>query len=117
MALDPQLTSLIVPPDEIARIEEVLNRLVEETGGNHALLLDKSGQVIACHGDASRQDTTALGALIGFARRAREKGGDLKLAHLPAKIFNIVDLLGFNKILDVCDSVKDAEARFQTAGS
>lgn len=64
MALDPQLTSMVVPPDEIARIEEILSRLVEETGGNHALLLDKSGQVIASHGDANRQDTTALGALI-----------------------------------------------------
>src|SRR4028118_592238 len=64
MARDPQLTSLIVPPDETVHIEEVLNRLVEETGGNHALLLDSGGQVIAAHGDANRQDTTALGALI-----------------------------------------------------
>lgn len=64
MALDPQLTSLVVPVEELTRIEDVLSRLVEETNGNHALLLDKSGQVIASHGDANRQDTTALGALI-----------------------------------------------------
>ncbi len=64
MALDPQLTSMVVPPEEVAHIEEILSRLVEETGGNHSLLLDKSGQVIASHGDANRQDTTALGALI-----------------------------------------------------
>ncbi len=64
MAFDPQLTSMIVPPDEVARIEDVLSRLVDETGGNHALLLDKSGQVIAAQGDTNRQDTTALGALI-----------------------------------------------------
>ncbi len=64
MAYDSQLTSMIVPPDEVAKIEDVLGRLVDETGGNHALLLDKSGQVIAAHGDGSRQDTTALGALI-----------------------------------------------------
>ncbi len=64
MALDPQLTSMIVPPEEVARIEDVLRRLIEETGGNHALLLDKSGQVIAANGDTNRQDTTALGALI-----------------------------------------------------
>ena len=64
MALDPQLTSMIVPAAEVARIEDVLSRLAEETGGNHTLLLDKSGQVIASHGEATRQDTTALGALI-----------------------------------------------------
>lgn len=64
MAFDPQLSSMIVPPDEVARIEDVLRRLIEETAGNHALLLDKSGQVIAAQGDTNRQDTTALGALI-----------------------------------------------------
>ena len=37
---------------------------MEDTGGNYALLLDKSGQVIASNGDGNRQDTTALGALI-----------------------------------------------------
>jgi predicted regulator of Ras-like GTPase activity (Roadblock/LC7/MglB family) len=62
--MDPQLTSQIVPSEETARIEECMARLVEDTGGNCALLLDKSGQVIAAQGDGSRQDITALGALI-----------------------------------------------------
>lgn len=62
--MDPQLTSQIVPVEEVAQIEECLAHLVEDTGGNNALLLDKSGQVIAAQGDSSRQDITALGALI-----------------------------------------------------
>lgn len=62
--MDPQLTSLIVPTEEITQIEECLNHLVEDTGGNYALLLDKSGQVIASQGDGNHQDITALGALI-----------------------------------------------------
>lgn len=62
--MDPQLTSLIVPTEEIAQIEECMNHLVEDTGGNYALLLDKSGQVIASQGDGNHQDITALGALI-----------------------------------------------------
>ena len=62
--MDPQLTSVIVPTEEVAQIEECLAHLVEDTQGNHALLLDKSGQVIASQGDSSRQDVTALGALI-----------------------------------------------------
>lgn len=71
--MDPQLTSQIVPAEEIAQIEECLTQLVEDTGGNHALLLDKSGQVVAAHGDSSRQDTTALGALIaGVFASSRE---------------------------------------------
>ncbi|MEM8530805.1 MAG: roadblock/LC7 domain-containing protein [Chloroflexota bacterium] len=71
--MDPQLTSQIVPAAEIAQIEDSLAQLVEDTGGNHALLLDKSGQVVASHGDGSRQDITALGALIaGVFASSRE---------------------------------------------
>ncbi|ABQ88635.1 Roadblock/LC7 family protein [Roseiflexus sp. RS-1] len=62
--MDPQLTSQIVPAEEIKVIEECLVRLAEDTGGNYVLLLDKSGQVITAQGDAARQDITALGALI-----------------------------------------------------
>jgi predicted regulator of Ras-like GTPase activity (Roadblock/LC7/MglB family) len=62
--MDPQLTSLVVPAEELAAVEECLQRLVEDTGGNYALLLDKSGQVISSQGDGNRQDITALGALI-----------------------------------------------------
>ncbi len=62
--MDPQLTSLIVPSEELTKVEECLNHLVEDTGGNYALLLDKSGQVISSQGDGDRQDITALGALI-----------------------------------------------------
>jgi len=61
--MDPQLTSLIVPTEEVMQIEECLMHLVEDTGGSHALLLDKSGQVITSQGDGN-QDVTALGALI-----------------------------------------------------
>jgi predicted regulator of Ras-like GTPase activity (Roadblock/LC7/MglB family) len=71
--MDPQLTSQIVPSEEIVHIESCLSTLVEDTGGNHALLLDKSGQVIASHGDGSRQDMTAMGALIaGVFASSRE---------------------------------------------
>lgn len=87
------------------KLESVLGQLWES--GKHRVVLDCSGLEYV--------SSAALGALIGFARRAREKGGDLKLAHLPPKIFNIVELLGFNKILDVCETVKDAEARFLAA--
>ncbi|HEU5014685.1 MAG TPA: roadblock/LC7 domain-containing protein [Roseiflexaceae bacterium] len=62
--MDPQLTSQIVPTEEVASIEECLARLVEDTGATNALLLDKSGQVIAAQGDSNRNDITALGALI-----------------------------------------------------
>ena len=56
--------------------------------------------------------SAALGALIGFARRARESGGDLKLAQLSDKILTIVELLGFHKVLKIHPDVQAAVEEF-----
>ena len=56
--------------------------------------------------------SAALGAFIGFARASRETGGDLKLVNLSPKINNIVELLGFHKILEIHKTVEQAVARF-----
>lgn len=56
--------------------------------------------------------SAALGALIGFARRARENDGDLKLARLSPKILNIVELLGFHKILEIYPDIEAAADAF-----
>lgn len=61
-------------------------------------------------------NSAALGALIGFARRARESGGDLKLAGLSPKVMNIIEMLGFDKILHILPDVDQAVARFSTPG-
>jgi len=68
--------------------------------------------------DCSRLDyisSAALGALIGFARRARESSGDLKLTKLSPKIYNIVELLGFHKILEIYADTEEAAKEFAQA--
>ncbi len=57
--------------------------------------------------------SAALGALIGFARRARERHGDLRLSGVSPKIQSIVELLGFHKILEILPDVETAAARFE----
>ncbi len=54
--------------------------------------------------------SVALGALIGFTRKARENGGNMKLANMSEKIFNIVELLGFHRILDIHETTEEAAA-------
>lgn len=77
--MDPQLTSLIVSERETNAIEECLERLVDDTGANYSMLLDKSGQVVAAQGDTARQDITALGALLaGTFASSREVARLLK---------------------------------------
>lgn len=57
-------------------------------------------------------NSAALGALIGHARRAREQGGDLKLTALTPKIAGIVELLGFDRILQTFGDEEQAVADF-----
>lgn len=75
-----QLTNLVVAEDELGNIVRTLGRLALDTGATHTLLLDKSGQTIAAHGDQAQQggqsagkggpgqrDMVALGALLAGA--------------------------------------------------
>lgn len=84
------------------RLETVLNQLRENS---------RNRVVLDCEG-LDYISSAALGALIGFARRAREQNGDLKLAKLSTKIYNIVELLGFHKILEIHTEVDQAVSSF-----
>jgi anti-anti-sigma factor len=57
--------------------------------------------------------SAGLGALVGFAKQARDKQGDLKLLNVPQRIFKIIELLGFTKVLSVHPSEADALAGFK----
>ena len=72
---------------------------------------DRNRVILDCTG-LDYVSSAALGALIGFARRARENNGDLKLVKLSPKIFNIVELLGFHKILEIHKEMEGATESF-----
>ena len=56
--------------------------------------------------------SAGLGALIGFAKEAREHGGDVKLLNVPERIYKIIELLGFTKVLQVHDTPEKALTSF-----
>ncbi len=85
------------------RLEATLNQLREK----------KRQRVILDCGSLEYISSAALGVLIGFARRARENNGDLKMAHLSKKIFTVVELLGFHKILEICETTDQAVKKFK----
>ncbi len=87
------------------RLETALNHL-RETGRHKIVLHCASLDYV---------NSAALGALIGFARKSREQGGDLKLACLTPKIYNIVELLGFDKILHIHPEIQMALDAFPQA--
>ncbi len=88
------------------RLESALNSL--RANDRHNIVLDCSS--------LDYINSAALGALIGFARRARESGGDLKLAGLTPRIYSIVELLGFDKILHILPDTQSALSKFIPPG-
>jgi anti-sigma B factor antagonist len=85
------------------RLESQLNALFQQ--GRYSLVLD-------CR-DLDYIGSAGLGALIGFAKQAREHKGDLRLFNVPERIYKIIELLGFTKILEVYQTEDDAVASFQ----
>jgi predicted regulator of Ras-like GTPase activity (Roadblock/LC7/MglB family) len=58
------INSLVVSEPDAKRIGDQLDRLLREAGATTALLLDKSGEVIAVRGAQLAQDVNVLGALL-----------------------------------------------------
>lgn len=68
-----QLTNLIISDQELATISAVLTKLMNDTNATSAMLLDKSGQVVATQGNGARRNATTLGALLaGVFSSSRE---------------------------------------------
>ena len=68
-----QLTNLIISDRELTAISNVLIKLMNDTNATSAMLLDKSGQVVALQGNGIRRDATTLGALLaGVFSSSRE---------------------------------------------
>lgn len=53
MMLNPQLSSLVITPEAIQKLTELLNELRSETNAKSILLVEKSGQHLASVGDES----------------------------------------------------------------
>jgi anti-sigma B factor antagonist len=86
------------------RLEGQLNALFQE--GRYYVVLD-------CRG-LDYIGSAGLGALIGFAKQAREHDGDVRLLNVPDRIYRIIELLGFTKVLRVHNTEEDAVASFET---
>jgi anti-sigma B factor antagonist len=85
------------------RLEAQLNALFEQ--GQYYVVLD-------CR-ELDYIGSAGLGALIGFAKQAREHSGDVRLLNVPERIHRIVELLGFTKVLKVHSTEEDAVASFE----
>lgn len=87
------------------RLETNIRQLFDQ--GRYAILLN-------CQ-ELDYIGSAGLGSLIGFAKLAREHGGDVKLLSVPERIYKIIELLGFTKVLQVHNAEDAALASFKPA--
>ncbi len=57
--------------------------------------------------------SAGLGVFMAYIEELREEGGDIKIAALQPKVFNVFDLLGFPMLFDIVATEEEALARFR----
>lgn len=57
--------------------------------------------------------SAGLGVFMAYIEEVREQGGDIKIAALQPKVFNVFDLLGFPMLFDIHDSDEEALRKFE----
>src|SRR5689334_3741216 len=68
-----QLTNLVISDRDLAIISSLLMKLMTDTNATSAMLIDKSGQIVATQGSNAKRNATSLGALLaGVFSSSRE---------------------------------------------
>lgn len=68
--------------------------------------------LVADCGGLTYISSAGLGVFMSFIEEIRERSGDLKIAHVQPKVYQIFDVLGFPTLFDIMDSVNEAVAKF-----
>ncbi len=56
--------------------------------------------------------SAGLGVFMAFIEEVRERGGDIKIAALKPRVYNVFDLLGFPVIFDIVETEDEAIGKF-----
>jgi anti-sigma B factor antagonist len=78
---------------------------------------DSQNHFIVVNGQNLQYISSAgLGVFMAYIEDVRDQGGDIKIAALQPRVYNVFDLLGFPMLFDIVDSEEDAISRFQSNG-
>lgn len=76
------------------------------------LLVEKVDRVVVNLSEVSHINSTAVGALVGVAKRLRQSGGDLKICALADNLTRTFNLIGASSVLEIYESENSALAAF-----
>ncbi len=58
--------------------------------------------------------SAGLGVFMAYIEDVRELGGDIKLADMNDKVYNVFDLLGFPALYDILKTQEEAVKKFES---
>ena len=85
-----------------ADLRKTIDRLID--GAAQKLIVNLS--------EVQHINSTAIGAMVGSAKRLRASGGDLKVYGLAENLKRTFDLVGASSVLEIYDSESSALAAF-----
>lgn len=85
-------------------------RLMNETVGR--LFADHRFKIVIDLGGVPRLDSSGVDSLVMAVRRARENGGDAKLANLMPRVRQLLEMTQLTTVFDIATDVADAVSRW-----
>lgn len=80
---------------------QLLNRITE-------ILNQKTFHIIVDMAQVSYVSSAGWGVFVGEIKDIREKGGDLKIVQMTPEVYDVFEMLEFNKILSYYESIEEA---------
>ena len=74
---------------------------------------EQRNQIIVNGENLQYISSAGLGVFMAYIEEVREQGGDIKIAALQPKVFNVFDLLGFPMLFDIVKTEVEAVEKFQ----
>jgi anti-sigma B factor antagonist len=78
----------------------------------HELLKQKKVLMIVDLGRVTYISSAGWGVFVGEIKNVREQGGDLKIVQMAPEVYEVFEMLEFNKILNTYESVEEAVDEF-----
>lgn len=76
-------------------------------------LINKSKfKIVVDFKDLAYISSAGLGVFMAYIEKVRENNGDIKLAAMNDKVYNIFDLLGFPLLYEIFKTVEEALKKF-----
>ena len=71
-------------------------------------------RIIVQGADLQYISSAGLGVFMAYIEEIRDQGGDIKIAALQPRVYNVFDLLGFPVLFDITSTEAEAVEKFES---